>query len=118
MSGIQEILDDMFQFKVGDIVYTKCANNNAHAVPNKFIITERHLNQCSGGIQFSYTIGGVLKSFKVQEIELCKEPPPYEKMSKDRFMESSIMNMNLESSFAKFMELKLKDVGDEGRPNP
>ena len=69
----RDVLDALFAFKIGELVYFRTAAGGilgqGHPVTHQ--ITTRHFEQCSGGVQQSYTIGRRV----YQEIELTAELP-------------------------------------------
>lgn len=75
----KEVLDALFEFELGEIVYFRSAKDTIIGVdrPNGYVIVERRLHQCLGGLQQSYVIGG--KS--VHEIELTRDRPASRKMT-------------------------------------
>ena len=79
----KEVLDAVFKFKLGEIVYYRSANDTIVGVgkPHGHVIVERRLHHCTGGIQQSYVIHGR----NVQEIELTSQRPVPRKMTADEF---------------------------------
>ena len=78
MSDPSKVLDQLFQFGVGDIVYFKTAPHNRDKYPNRFMVVERFVQQCHGGVQFLYKLDPPARDGLVPEIVLCIEKPPYE----------------------------------------
>ena len=96
MSNVQQVLDDMFQFSIGEQVYFKVALHDSERKPKRFIILERVLQQCSGGIQFFYVLGGPTQgNFKVSEVEITKEEPSYKPMQRKEILDSYMMGTNV-----------------------
>lgn len=64
-------------FEIGDVVYFRTAEHRHGTRPKPFIVTGREIEECPGGIQKHYKLGGV--SGTAHEMELTKEIPPYQK---------------------------------------
>ena len=64
------VLNQAFRFKIGDSVWMKSAvaDMGTDYRPTTFIIEQRLLQQCHGGIQFMYTVVG--KADMIPEIGL------------------------------------------------
>ena len=44
-------LDDHFKFKLGAFVFFRTASHNDSQRPKRFLVTERFLEECEGGVQ-------------------------------------------------------------------
>ena len=69
-------LEAEMAFEIGDIVYFKTALHDEHARPTAFLVLERFLQECPGGIQKSYVL--TEQQHAVLEIALTKDRPKYE----------------------------------------
>lgn len=77
-----------FAFEIGDFVYFKSAPHFDWKNPRKFVVVERLAQQCHGGIQRMYRLGGLVDDasrtlMNVSETELSREKPPYEPISEE-----------------------------------
>ena len=63
-------------FEIGDIVYFKTALHDEHSRPIAFMVLERFVQECPGGIQKSYVL--TEQSRPIMEIALTKDKPAYE----------------------------------------
>lgn len=67
-----EFLDALFKFKLGEIVYFRATDVViGRDVPMGYVITERRLQHCDGGLQMAYVIGNKAHA----ECELTRERP-------------------------------------------
>ncbi len=88
-------LSAIFAFEIGDFVYFKTAEHNERQAPQKHMVMERHIQECHGGVQTLYSIGGI--SGLVPSIALTAKKPPYEK-SEAELMRESYMRMQRETA--------------------
>lgn len=65
-----------FQFEIGDFVYMKSAPHTMESVPNAFVVYERIAQQCHGGVQKHYKLGG--RDNMIPETLLTRDRPPYQ----------------------------------------
>lgn len=72
---MSELKSDM-AFEVGEMVYVRHALHNANRVPLQYIITERYVQECHGGIQRLYKLLGEQGMYP--EIALTRERPAYQ----------------------------------------
>jgi len=75
-------LTAMLEFEVGEFVYRRTASHSDSVRPRRFLITERYLQQCHGGIQKMYRLDpdeGQL----LPEIALTRDEPPFRGPSKE-----------------------------------
>jgi hypothetical protein len=70
-----------FQFEIGELVYFKAAAHNSSHRPRRFVIYERHVQECSGGVQKLYRLDGCDRL--AVEIVLTTKEPPYRPISEE-----------------------------------
>lgn len=68
-----------FLFEIGDTVFFSSAQHAAGHRPKQFVIYERLAQECHGGIQRLYRLGGV--DMNVPEVLLVRDEPAYRPMS-------------------------------------
>ena len=64
-----------FEFEIGDLVFFKGAQHTAGHRPKQFVVYERIAQQCHGGVQKRYRVGGITEL--VVEPLLVRDEPPY-----------------------------------------
>jgi len=64
-----------FKFEIGQVVYHKTAAHDIVSRPNAFMVVERMMIECPGGVQKSYKLSG--KAEAVNEIALAAELPEF-----------------------------------------
>ncbi len=69
---MSELKADM-AFEIGELVYFKGAIYNTHQTPNRYMVVERYVNECHGGIQRLYKLEGI--TVQVAEIALTRDVP-------------------------------------------
>lgn len=67
------------KFAVGDLVYFRTASHHNGTRPRRYVVTERYLQECAGGVQVLYRLGGLPErtDHLIRETELTAEMPPY-----------------------------------------
>ena len=65
-----------FEFEIGELVYIRSANHAKGVRPRRFIILERIVQQCCGGIQLFYLLDDPNIPQR-SEILLTREEPAY-----------------------------------------
>lgn len=68
-----------FAFEIGDEVYARGTTHNSGNRPVVFIVCERWAQQCPGGIQLHYKLGGLAGN--ILEMLLTHDEPPYKDKS-------------------------------------
>lgn len=68
-----------FKFEIGDLVYIKGTSHDFDHRPNQFLIVERLVQQCHGGIQLLYKL--LDRTQHHPEIVLTREQPAYKSAS-------------------------------------
>lgn len=61
-------------FEIGDFVYLKHHESTPELRPRRYMVYERHIQECHGGVQRFYRVAGL--EGPVAEICLSKEIPP------------------------------------------
>ena len=81
-------LDEHFKFKLGAFVFFRTASHNDSQRPKRFLVTERFLEECEGGVQKFYRLNP-FDGKLVPEIALASEEPEFRGPSKE-YMEAVI----------------------------
>jgi hypothetical protein len=68
------------EFEVGELVYPRSALHCDGQRPRRFVIVERYVQQCHGGVQKLYRLHGVDGNL-VSEVALTREEPEYRPLS-------------------------------------
>ena len=68
-----------FEFAKGEILYRRDSNHGEGMVPRPFMVQERHVVDCHGGVQKLYKLVGEGGQFP--EFSLSREMPPFQPAS-------------------------------------
>lgn len=71
-----------FQFAVGEIVYFRTAQHDHETRPHKFMIVERQMHECSGGMQVAYKLQN--SDYLCPEICLTRDRPEFDAEAQTR----------------------------------
>ena len=97
------------KFEVGDFVYFRNASHHIEALPKRFVVTERLVQECHGGVQRLYKLHG--HEGLVPEICLCSDMPPYIAGVKERIEE--LVSLELVHASARRAELASTKMADD-----
>ena len=77
------VLSGEFKYEIGDMVYFRTASHRDGHRPKRFLIIERFLQQCHGGVQMLYKLDGSSEGIGslIPEIALTPDEPPFERVS-------------------------------------
>jgi len=64
-----------FKFEIGQVVYFKLAAHDAVSRPNAFMVIERIMQECPGGVQKNYKLSG--RAEMINEIALTADLPEF-----------------------------------------
>ena len=84
-------LEAEMEFEIGDMVYMKDSVHEPGRLPQPFIVYERHLAECHGGVQRFYAINPGQPH--VPGILLTKEMPP---LCTDRYKATKVAMQRVE----------------------
>ena len=75
-----------FEFEIGELVFIKSATHIIGSRPKRFLILERVVQQCHGGIQLMYLLDVPNLPLR-PEIALTREEPAYRPVSLEQLMD-------------------------------
>lgn len=85
------LMQTEMQYEVGDMVYIRNAIHDRAHRPKQFVILERYIQQCMGGIQLAYRLNARGEGLHFyMEVELTLTEPKYQKTSQEELEDCQV----------------------------